>query len=358
MAMINEKGVEAFKYFDGAFAMVWWHEAEPDVIYMARNEERPLHFIVTNKGRTILGASEAGMLGWLAERNRFTLGTDKHDSNIWSLAPNKLYQFSLKEIGRYKAIDLPKFDGSLLPAPPATYNYHGRSGYDEADWGRSGMGSRGWTMGGTSSYIDPRQEEVLEAVKSALNKARTSRLAPNKDVVVRAEDLDDNLEAAIKKSIEEFEKRDGTPPLPMEQELALNTVFLPSSPHSTCSQEEVEAARRLSMFGRVAIFRGVFWDKEVARGYGSIAVASDVTKTIHYRDAEIRGITETEFRNKFEGRNATYPMVAVIGRNPKALENLDEGYDPTFVVTQVGFADEDKIRKTLLVDVKKTNTLH
>lgn len=112
---IAEDGADAFEDFNGAYAFVWWNESAPDVIYMARNKERPLHFLLTEDSESMLFASEAGMLGWLADKNGIRVRNDE----IHVLEEGKLYAFDLGG----KTISWSK---SNLPAAKPSY-YSGSS---------------------------------------------------------------------------------------------------------------------------------------------------------------------------------------------------------------------------------------
>lgn len=114
---IARLGMDAFKNFHGAFVFAWWDTKEPNILRVVRNKERPLHFVMTKDKKAMLLASEAGMLAWLAERNRcdvtgdiYTFGVDKeyridvggkeitwtkHDLPTWSSA--------YKHTGGYKS---------------------------------------------------------------------------------------------------------------------------------------------------------------------------------------------------------------------------------------------------------------
>jgi len=65
---------------DGAYALIWY-DMRDEKIHFARNEQRPLHLAYEKKQNTLLLASEAGMLEWLAGRNRFDI------EDVWSLKP-------------------------------------------------------------------------------------------------------------------------------------------------------------------------------------------------------------------------------------------------------------------------------
>ena len=65
----NEYGHESvLKELDGAFALIWY-DASDGILRAVRNTERPLHFATIDNEKTVLLASEAGMLNWLAPRN-------------------------------------------------------------------------------------------------------------------------------------------------------------------------------------------------------------------------------------------------------------------------------------------------
>lgn len=85
---IAQNGGAAFKDIHGPFAFVWAEDGVRDKVFMARNNDRPLHLLFTKGRRSMLFASEAGMLAWLAERNRL----DVEDA-ILVMSPGKLYTF-------------------------------------------------------------------------------------------------------------------------------------------------------------------------------------------------------------------------------------------------------------------------
>lgn len=72
---------------DGAYALVW-HDARDDSINIVRNERRPLHLMFATCEDTVLIASEAEMLYWLAKRNNFGM------SNIVYPKANELLKFT------------------------------------------------------------------------------------------------------------------------------------------------------------------------------------------------------------------------------------------------------------------------
>lgn len=219
-------GVDAFEDFNGAYAFVWWDEETPEKAFFARNADRPMHILQTKNKDSILFASEAGMLAWLAERNKI----DTADS-LLSLEEQKLYTFDLSKVGKieWTKSNLPKFKSSYTPssnpAPSCGVDYgrrnhgqgHGRwnaqagrwehpneyravengAGLGDDDWDDSemlGLPQRGGN--GYSSHVRSRSDEntgasvgssrpasfplgaerLVEATKKALSDNRADRL--------------------------------------------------------------------------------------------------------------------------------------------------------------------------------------
>lgn len=78
---------EVLETLDGAYVLVW-HDARDNKVYMARNAQRPLHLMRVKDEDTVLFASEADMLWWLAGRNNFSR------TDMVSLDPGVLLSFS------------------------------------------------------------------------------------------------------------------------------------------------------------------------------------------------------------------------------------------------------------------------
>lgn len=117
---------EVLSKLDGAFTLVW-HDARDHSINIIRNDKRPLHMMPTACEDTILIASEAEMLYWLAKRNNFSMGP------IVFPKPGNLLQF-------YPGEKTPRVRDVPLYVP----RYHGggshwRSG--DQSWPNSGRSS-------------------------------------------------------------------------------------------------------------------------------------------------------------------------------------------------------------------------
>lgn len=324
--MIAEHGAEAFKYFDGAFAFVWYDEAHPDSVFMARNDQRPLHYIVSNKGKTLLGASEAGMLGWLAERRGFKLHDEKDMDKLYSLSPGFLYEFSLKSIGRYNRTELPKFDKSLLPTPTKINQspYLDEDYYDDTLWGYPVTNRGGYRQFGG-------QTSIIQEAKAALRKARYAgfKKVENKEKVITNDDLEDGTTAALEKEVKKVvdkEAREFRSPF-----VYLNH-YVKYINTSTALEKEREAAGTLR--SRVVDFSGVYYDKETARGYGYVEIQDTLGNVQNY-DAEIRAISEQQFNLKFLNERQPAPLCAIIGVNKRGLISVTDKFTPTFILTEL-----------------------
>ena len=158
MALINaihEVGPrEAFEKTRGAFATIWLDLAN-DTLNFIRNSERSLCFAWANHGQTLLFASEAGMLEWLAERNDIGL-----DDRVYSFAEGFHYQIDLNNV---KA-GLTKTEYNLQPVGTA----FGFMGYASSGYNPSGYFNttrRGTNLGKASG----EEKEALKAVGKGLS---------------------------------------------------------------------------------------------------------------------------------------------------------------------------------------------
>lgn len=100
---IRMHGDNAFSKFDGAYAITWWDSDSADVLHIARNDERTL-YVVMLKGGGMLYASEAGMLYWLAERNKLAM-----DGSVLELLPGYRYDVPIRNPSSYTRTKLPEY---------------------------------------------------------------------------------------------------------------------------------------------------------------------------------------------------------------------------------------------------------
>lgn len=270
ISMIAKHGVDAFKYIDGAYAFVWYDSRDPDHLYMCRNDKRPLHYIVTENGKCVLGASEAGMLGWLAERRKFALHKEKHKDKLYSLRPGVMYRFSLDKAGEFEQEDLPKFEDALLGPRMAkttmstVMHPYSHMGYDEREW------EDDWKYSYTTT-----QDSVLTAIKQTLSKVRNKPSASSNDKsdVVSGDVLDSQFEKTMEQELLEWENRTykGKSPYKLEW----TEQFLYSPDPSAATKSEQDRASSLQLFGRVVTFHGVYYDPETSNTMGYFEIAKN-----------------------------------------------------------------------------------
>jgi predicted glutamine amidotransferase len=85
----SDKIVKVLEAIEGAYSLVWY-DVNTDTINFARNKDRPMFFGITPAG-SVLYASEAGMLSWLACRNGITLKEIKTtEAGDWVALPSDL----------------------------------------------------------------------------------------------------------------------------------------------------------------------------------------------------------------------------------------------------------------------------
>ena len=72
MALADKSEKETLELLVGAYALMWYNSND-NTFNVARNEQRPLYIGSIKKSKSLLFASEDGMLSWLADRNNITL---------------------------------------------------------------------------------------------------------------------------------------------------------------------------------------------------------------------------------------------------------------------------------------------
>ena len=96
-AIDKEGAAEVIPKLSGAFALVW-HDALDDTLHIVRNKERPLSFAFVEKEDTVLFASEAKMLSWLAYRNGMEV------TKLWDVNPGNEIIFQNKDFSEYTSV--------------------------------------------------------------------------------------------------------------------------------------------------------------------------------------------------------------------------------------------------------------
>ena len=344
LRMIADEGIDAFEYFTGSFAFVWSDSREPDKVYMARNDRRPLNFLVDQSRKLMFGASEPGMLGWLAERNAIIPAKDSKGANeMYYLNPDILYTFDTKKVGTYTMQDLPKYDYKKLPTttstttttPTRSYapNYD-RASWDYEDQNYSPLGMYGshWNNGSRGTRVYRRDQEfILDAMKEALKSVRDKDFAKKvsdlDSAVVDGEAIDRRLEQGIKKSIENFEQASITD----EAATVSKPIFVHEPLSATANRGEINAARNYQVYGQIVSFVPTLYDGGNQVLIGEFTVTMRKEKLVVL--GELRHDITTEKANALINDGKPI-LVSVIGMSDAPVrggndEDLD---DYTYVV--------------------------
>lgn len=339
--MLAKESADAFEYFTGAYALVWYDSNHPDCVFMARNDQRPMHYMLTKDKKTMLFASELGMLGWVAERNKMDLHVEKGGSGFFYLQPGKLYKFSLKEPGKYEVRDTPKYDPATGEAPvrQQTTSYGYNRGYVR---GHSDDDYSPWTGGArTSSYVSRPYGEtgVLGYIKDALKKVRdgdkadeSETVATNLDTgekvnaeVIDSEDMELRLDEAIQASIDEWQKEKDSVGLGTIWDLLLfNPQYAPTANSASATRKEIKSVKDMNMFGQMVMFSGIMHDQDSAVILGTFEVLHENTGQVLTYDGEIRFATTKEAA-KYVDFEA---LMCIVGFN-----SMYSGQYPTFILT-------------------------
>lgn len=337
---IATEGLDAFKYIKGAYAFVWWDSADPDHMFMVRNWERTLYYMLTAKKESMLITSELGMLGWLAERNKQVLA---EGTTPYYLEPGMVYKFSLEEMGKYTATLLPNLDMTagkpstppscgveLRPTNRHTSNYGVRRWLDEED---SFYGS----------YSVEGQETILAGIKDSLRAARYAAVKrPSCDVLpaeeyddgglITSESLEKALARAINTAILETEDESFEDPLVAGDPLLYGDITLAKCNESSCTEAEVETAKEVQYYGLVVEFSGTYYDESESVLYGEFKIMEDGKLAIY--EACLRYIPSSQARDVYMNPRKKVP-VAVVGMS----EDLDTAYVSPLTPEQRAFVN-------------------
>ena len=340
--MLAHEGADAFEYFTGAFALIWHDTAHPNSLFMARNKDRPLCYMVDSTNKTMLGCSELGMLGWLSERNNFKLAKSGVYDTFFYLEEGKIYEFDINTIGSFKVVDYPAYDprttvATSTPTYTGMRQYPGTSAYasnwledgydDDADWGPH-YGSR---TNVERDWNYETQESTLNDVKEVLRLVRSS--PPNTSTVVQDDDDDElvdgvELEKAMTKALRSFENsREPDPIVPWtvpKMSVEAGSLFLTSTEGKSATRGEIAAAKSTGMYGMVVKFKGIEYDEENSTCVGYFDITKDgKTETF---DGEIRFLTGSLSKDLYIDRDG---YAVVVGMNVDAEWLVLERLTPT-----------------------------
>lgn len=152
---VYKKGIEwTIQNLDGAFTLVW-HDAEKKTVNFIRNKDRPFHLVETVSGDWF-GASEEGMVMWLATREKLSAKIKRH----FELEVGVQYVFDVSNGG----CTLTEQIKHELPTFTRTYSYNSR--YDYGYYS---------TSGSTNSWPDQRPA-VTTTPSTGVNKITEANL--------------------------------------------------------------------------------------------------------------------------------------------------------------------------------------
>lgn len=316
--MIAKYGFDAFERIDGAFALVWYDTRDPGKVFMTRNKDRPLHYMLDSKYETILGASEPGMLGWVAQRNGFY---PPKNETCFYLEPDKIYAFDLEgdKLGKFNSWKRPEYNSTKAYHYPGS-NYSStpsRSpGYDE-DFYAGEEGYPWYPPGSRTSQSDmyyeslTDQERTLREVREALIGARDEEFQRGKEIMGEAVEVADstNLPAividhdsleramhlAITDQLKQEEKKAEEIETRIDDQVAHQAVdegqiFLLDANASTATRGEIEEAKNARLFGMVVRFTGLEFDEDTNSCIGTAETVIEGTPV--KLDGEVRFLTE------------------------------------------------------------------
>lgn len=290
---LADEGNNAFKSFNGAFAFVWYDSRTPELLYCARNEERPLYFMLDESKKVLLGASELGMLGWVSERNGFKISKKENQNGFMYFAAGKVYTIDLKDLNKMTQEDFPAYDPTTSPEVSTAswvssktgtthsssrgYTRPSHSAYDDADWGN-----------GDERYYSPynynynysrssNQDTVLRGVQEALRKVRVTQVT----ATPTSEQLDE-----ITKEITSL----------VQEEVADEGMFSSHPNDATATSEEQNLARFLHLYGKIVEFDGVLYDESGNCCLGDIKLQYNNRSV---STAEVRGLSAKAAQHGF-----------------------------------------------------------
>lgn len=235
--LIAREGVEkAFSEIWGAYCFLWYDSKEPGKLFFLRNEDRPMHIARTKDKKTIIMASEAGMLQWLA---------DKHNIGIEEvLSVDEDYLMSIDFRQETLCVDVVQ----KVESNYSSSHYHG--------WHSAGTNK-------TPSSAVPKESSlksyVVSAVKTCLKNARMSLYRDEE------EDADTPFEMG---------------PIPSEQGWGDAKADWYDS--SFVSDAEKKRAMSEGLYGRIVMYEPVTYDVFTKQMVGEITYPTKLKNPLAY----------------------------------------------------------------------------
>lgn len=303
---IAQHGTDAFKAIEGAYALVWFDSAEPDVLNVARNSRRPLHWAWTKDKKTMIAASELGMLGWIADRNNIDLHVEDN-TRFWYPEPGVLYKINLSDTQIRDRIRLPE------PEKWATYDDLWGDAVKNKQSASGGSCSTGNCYPAVRHYEpvddDTRQKKVLDMFKESLAAARKAQntVKEAKKEVVPTNNLGAPLSANNSNT-------DGSVNIK-------KATFFHDLPHDIiASPKEQESAWKEGILGLVVNMVSYMYDNDDEAVYGDFRVIEEDGKLTVF-DSILPGISP-KLASSYTASTKMHQMVVVgmtQGKKPYAI---------------------------------------
>lgn len=292
LAHIAQKGPEAFKEIFGAYCFVWVEGDKPGKVFMARNNQRPMHLLWTKDGKNVLFASEPGMLSWLAERNKI----DVRDQ-IMVLGEDHIYEFDLTgAVVQFSKTAIPK---NYTPAVVKT-----------ATTGTGTTGATGATVIGPTGVVAAKTgsngmlnyagakfvEDMKLAAQGKLNiPGGRSQYSPPLSIqrtdILTQQEAEDQKAAAKQREIDKVvgdivgegdgltqQRADDAPFLEDDTDLVPISWF---SQRGT-KQVELQTAKSNGFYRELQWFSGIIWDEDTGNLMGDLEIWDKVNGKVKY----------------------------------------------------------------------------
>lgn len=370
---LAKDGYDAFKGIEGAYALVWFDSRKPESLFVARNKERPLFYAYTKGGTGMIAASELGMLGWLADRNRMELEQDTNGNSFFFPSAGHVFEFNIKDLNKWTKTAIPEFDNKFRGYDrPWTNHYPARSGYPSYAAPRSNGLAAGHVAdvnyNVNNAWQLTAQNSKLRAISNALAVGRTKSLKSGNALldnaierIIEAEKAETDqvidgaqLEAGLDSEIQTFLEKKENKQLALISEDVNDIVwgdsdsgnspsgtsgtkgiggagteaassqsatdekefqFLSHPPSASASPTEVTAAKSLGIYGLVVQFCGYMLDTETNEVYGDFRTI-EKGKVMSY-DGIVRGQSSQAADLKYIYPNKLIEMVVVGITQPK-----------------------------------------
>lgn len=316
---LAQDGAEAFKNFNGAFALVWYDSKHPNRLFVARNKERPLFWAWTQDRKGMIACSELGMLGWLAQRNSVGLWSDSKGFRFFQPEAGSIYSIDLNNPSEYIKVGFDSYDpnSTMYDDPKPAVQVVGVPA-QKANPTVTPTGGQSTTKTTTSrgnDWSDIRENQMLNAMKAALGQARFNRtelgqerLAEKSvDPYIDNDQLEMQLDKEIQAHLKTKHGMSNPSPNPFVTSDSTRVVFQKDPVARSASESEIKAAKDANVFGMIVNMYGYWYDSDDATLLAGFNILEG-NKEIDY-DAIVRGKSSVAAQSYITDRMV--PMVVI-----------------------------------------------